>query len=414
MERNLFYRYAPLIEQHGGSAQGRVDMEVGREPKHTLQYIPFEHVNSEARLVIVGITPGPSQIALAYTTAQSLLKSHRPIDEIMLEIKKIGAFGGASMRPNLVKILRHFRFDELLEIDDVESLWSENSSLLHSTSVVPHAAFRISHGKEKMFAGSFDEVMRSSLLRECFMDCFVPSLMEIQSEAHYVGLGACPQAALRWCVKKDLLREEQVLGAFCHPSSSGGSTIKYYLREATRSDLKSNDPVLKRTGWLDDAYHEMYEKTSSLLGVKHPHELASHVQKSLHANSEYTQGDEFRNTSDIEYLQKKLQDMGLHLHHKTKKLTEFQSLDGKFFYLLNLRSTPNKIVIMVHPECNPDHLRNLHGVTHVSTQHSFFANMPKFPKRRNKGATETTYGWQVHVNSLSDMPRFLEAFSSLE
>jgi len=33
--------------------------------------------------------------------------------------------------------------------------------------VVPHAAFK----SGKMFAGSFDDVMRSRLLRECFEDC---------------------------------------------------------------------------------------------------------------------------------------------------------------------------------------------------------------------------------------------------
>jgi hypothetical protein len=266
MERNQFSRYSNHLMRLGAAGVGAPEFRLGKLGIYELQYTPFEYVNRDAKLVIVGITPGNTQLELAYQTAQKLLKVERPEAEVLVEIKKTGAFGGPSMKPNLLKMLRHFRFEALLGINDVESLWGSNAALLHSTSVVPHAAFK----SAKMFAGRFDEVMASPLLRECFMDCFVPSAREMAREALFVGLGPCPQSALEWCVEKRHLRREQVLGAFCHPSRAGGSTTPYYLRQVARQDLNDRDPVRGRCDWLDQAYEQMRAATAALLGAGLP------------------------------------------------------------------------------------------------------------------------------------------------
>lgn len=265
MYQQLFGRFAADMERLGPAGVDACELELGRDRKYLLRYIPFEHVNTQAKLVIVGITPGRTQLELAYQAVQDLRRAGRPDDEILHEVKKIGAFGGPSMKPNLLKIMNHFHFGEFLGVRDVTSLWDDHANLLHATSVVPHAAFRISGGREKMFAGSFEEVMKSSLLRECFMDGFVRPLCEVNPDALYVGLGRCPESALQWCVEQGYLRQGQVLGAFCHPSTSGGSTTAYYLREVTEAQLSPKNPVRKRTAWLDQAYEQMWQNTRSLV-----------------------------------------------------------------------------------------------------------------------------------------------------
>ncbi len=207
--------------------------------------------------MIVGITPGTTQLKLAYAAAQRLLLKGEHTEEILREVKKAGGFGGSSMRPNLLKMLRHFHFEHILSIDNVESLWGRNAQLLHSTSVLPHAAFK----KGKMFAGSFDEVLTSPVVRACFEDCFVSSLTELPSDALYLGLGPCPSGALSWCVQNGHLDQDQVLGAFCHPSTSGGSKTRYYLREVTREQLNPKDPTRRQCDWLDSAYTQMSRAT---------------------------------------------------------------------------------------------------------------------------------------------------------
>ena len=157
------------------------------------------------------------------------------------------------MRPNLVKMLNHFGFDEFLGISDVNSLWEENASLLHATSVIPHAAFV----NKKPFARSFDEIIASSLLKGCFLDSFVASLSRINGGALYVALGPTPRSALEWCVANGQLGRQQVMGEFAHPSTAGGSRVPYYLREKSRDCLNSRDPVRGSCDKLDRAYEEM-------------------------------------------------------------------------------------------------------------------------------------------------------------
>lgn len=69
---------------------------------------------------------------------------------------------------------------------------------------------------------------------------------------------------------------------------------------------------------------------------------------------------------------------------------------------------------MVHPGLRPEVLRMLDGVNLVSNEHRFHSNMTLFPKRLNRGQTETAYGWQVNINTFGDLPRFLAAFKGIK
>ncbi|MBV9528151.1 hypothetical protein [Sphingomonas sp.] len=211
-----------------------------------LFYVPFEHMNLEARLVIVGITPGPNQIALAYDAVQAGLNSGLEDESILARAKEAGSFGGPQMRPKLLKMLQAFGFPQLLGIRDAAELWESKSALLHATSVVPHAAIR----NGKPFAGSFNDVLESSVMKASFERDFAATLPLLSSDALYVALGPTPLGALDWCAARGLLRREQVMGAFAHPSNNGGSQVAIYLGEKSPGDLHHKDPVRHRVEWL--------------------------------------------------------------------------------------------------------------------------------------------------------------------
>ena len=416
MERNMFARFADNLKHLREDGIRASDFELGKDRKYHLQYIPFEHVNRNARLVIVGITPGNNQLDLAYRKAQELLSAGLPEKKILIEIKKYGAFGGSSMKPNLLKMLRHFEFNKILGIDDVELLWGSNADLLHSTSTVPHAAFKAG----KMFAGSFDEVMSSPLLKQCFVDCFVPSAAEMNQSALFVGLGQCPQAALDWCVREGVLSRRQVLGSFCHPSATGGSTVKYYLQETNKTDLKPSDPVRHRVDWLDQAYAQMRSATFDLLDAnrKTPVEKKAapasvSTMPTLSAKIKpmkpalYSPTD---TSAEIVTILKEIERAGYKPTNTTSKLSEFQSPAGQTIYVVKTTSKLNNINLMVHPGHKHDVLRAIDGVDSVSSEHRFHSNMTRFPKRLNKGKTETAYGWQLTVDTFARLPLFLNAF----
>jgi hypothetical protein len=260
MQRDMFDSFAPLLLRHGSMGTSLPDFVLRQDRRDTLRYVPFEHVNREARLVIVGITPGPTQLEASYATAQRQLRAGAPRYQAMHEIKKVGAFGGDSMRPNLIRMLRLFSIGQFLGIDDEASLWGSKASLFHATSLIPHAAFR----HDRPFAGSLRDIQKSAVFSECFRDCFLTELAQLGSQPLFLGLGPTVDDALAWCVSQGLLRAHQVLGAFPHPSRGSGSQVDYFLGTKSLADLRSGDPVRHRIRWMDAARQRLQDNLSRL------------------------------------------------------------------------------------------------------------------------------------------------------
>lgn len=431
MEQRELKRFSRALAEYGGNGINSSALLMGEAGRYSLRYIPFEYVNRNARLVIVGITPGTTQLQLAYAAAQRLLAEGASYDVILQEIKKDATFGGPSMRPNLLRMLRHFRFEQLLGVDNVDSLWGKSAGLLHATSVVPNAAFK----RGKMFAGSFEEVMKSPLLRECFEDCLLPSLRELSKDALYIALGPCPMDALDYCVKAGVIGGSQVLGAFCHPSGSGGSKTDYYLRLRARASLKHNDPTYRQAEWLDRAYARMWAATTRLgagpvTGVlvaplaDHTTPVAMSVHSSIgkHVSASSSRGakpDRQVGAENFSAIREVMTTAGYGVMDNTdsnKYLGGFAApKSGEVIYVAKSSSRLNsiKIKILVHPRFAPEQLEVLDGVTTVSETYRFHSNLRGFPKRVNTGRDEITYGRQIIVETLDGLRRFAHAFRAL-
>jgi len=87
-------RYAKedlLVEQFHMFSDGPLD----------IYYCPFDYVNCDAELVLVGITPGFTQMELAFRTARNALAKGLPDDEVLRRVDAAGSFGGP-MRKNPV------------------------------------------------------------------------------------------------------------------------------------------------------------------------------------------------------------------------------------------------------------------------------------------------------------------------
>lgn len=246
--RPLFPRYRDTITRFGIDAVTMPGVIVESDPRHYLVYTPFEGVNHNARLCLVGITPGPTQVIDAYGCIRALaIRDEDPAD--FDKIKRFATFSGAAVRPNLVKLLDGTGVTELLGLETGQQLWEDaGSHLLHATSVVPHAAFSQNGAP---FNGSFADVLKSQAMRTSFEKDFVPSLQQLPSDCLFVGLGPTPHEALKWCVQRKLIPEAQILGSFPHPSGNGGSQTDLYLGLRTMDSLKPNDPVRHRTYLLD-------------------------------------------------------------------------------------------------------------------------------------------------------------------
>ena len=253
----LLGEYRATIEKRGEAAVRSSETLMASDSRDELFYIPFEWTNRQARLVIVGISPGSNQLQLAYRAASSKIKVGLTDEAVLKAAKVHGAFGSPTMRPNLIKMLDHFDFPQLLGIEKSEDLWGRHADIFMGTSVVPHAAFR----NGKPFAQSFDDVLKSPIFKESFERDFVSSLADIPSTAKFVALGRTPLDALTWCARNGHIDSDQVMGAFAHPSTNGGSAVDAYL--GLRSNFNDKDPVLKSLDRLRMFYQGMSKNTQA-------------------------------------------------------------------------------------------------------------------------------------------------------
>jgi hypothetical protein len=60
------------------------------------------------------------------------------------------------------------------------------------------------------------------------------------------------------------LQRERVMGAFAHPSSTGGSQVPVYVGEKAPEDLGPRDPVRHRVPWLLSAAARMRQSVAAL------------------------------------------------------------------------------------------------------------------------------------------------------
>src|SRR5438876_9496719 len=105
-----------------------------------IYYIPCDYVNPRAKVVVVGITPGFTQMDIAYRVArQALLDGLSPL-EVCKRVDSYASFAG-TMRINLVAMLNGIGLPEALDIETSASLFGSHSELLHSTSAVRYPVF---------------------------------------------------------------------------------------------------------------------------------------------------------------------------------------------------------------------------------------------------------------------------------
>jgi hypothetical protein len=212
-----------------------------REGPLTVHYIPFETVNTAARVVLVGLTPGLTQWRSAVAAAQAKLAQGAHTEQTLKVAKMAGSFSG-TLRPNLIKLLDSIG----LQLSTCGDLFGQHAHLLHSTSLLRHPVFK----DGTIYSGAPDPA-RSPFLRGQIERYFVPEARQLP-DAIYVPLGPAVSAGLAWLVAQGVLRRDQVMDGLPHPSGANAERIAYFLGQKNAQDLssKTNPAVLDRARTL--------------------------------------------------------------------------------------------------------------------------------------------------------------------
>ena len=177
---------------------------INKEANIKIYYAPFDYVNSKAKIMIVGITPG----------LQQMLQSFQVINDgkSLKEVKDLSSFKG-SMRTTLVKYLDKLKVNKKLKIKSCESLFNKNSKHLHTTSLVKYPVF----DKGKNYSGS--NILKKKMLIEFIEKNFLKELKTLK-KAIIIPLGNTVSSTIEYLNNKYNLKLTCFLKGFPHPSGA--------------------------------------------------------------------------------------------------------------------------------------------------------------------------------------------------
>ncbi|WP_114572249.1 hypothetical protein [Exiguobacterium flavidum] len=205
--------------------------QVGQEGALDVYYAPHnDYLNEQARVVIVGITPGWQQMRIAFETARDALSQGESVEAAARQAKFAASFAGV-MRTNMTAMLDACGLPEALGIPSSASLFDENRNLLHTTSILRHPVFH----SGKNYTGHQPPIDRSALLCRYAYTDFPDELTQISEQAIVVPLGKTVSSVLQTLEERDLLPNHTYLHGFPHPSGANGHRHKQF--EVARSRM---------------------------------------------------------------------------------------------------------------------------------------------------------------------------------
>ena len=222
-----FLKQIRSIKKINKSSVTNKNFLIKKEDNIEIYYAPFDYINSEAKIMIVGITPG----------LQQMLQSFQVINDnkSLKEVKDLSSFKG-SMRTTLIKYLDELKVNKKLKIKSCESLFNKDSKYLHTTSLVKYPVF----DKEKNYSGS--NILKKKMLVEFIEKNFLQELKTLKKSI-IIPLGNTVSSAIEYLNNKYDLKLRCFLQGFPHPSGANArKNIQFNEHKSSMmSLLKSNN-----------------------------------------------------------------------------------------------------------------------------------------------------------------------------
>ena len=199
-----------------------------QDERLTVYYAPFDYVNQNAKVALVGITPGWTQMEIAYRSASRDLHEGLALSEILRRAKRRASFAG-SMRKNLISMLDDLELPAYLGIESTASLFAEDHTLLLTTSAVRYPVFV----KGRNYTGHSPKLLKTDLLRY-FVENVLAKELQLAHEAIIIPLGKSVSETLDHLASAGQLDRDRCLLGFPHPSGANGHRKRKFAEERER------------------------------------------------------------------------------------------------------------------------------------------------------------------------------------
>ncbi len=195
-------------------------------------YAPFDHINADARVVLVGITPGLTQAIDALNASRLALSGGASSADASRAGKLTGAFSGP-MRNNLIALLDTVGLPKALGIAGAAELFGARAALLHTASTLRYPVFV----KDQNYKGT-PNMLRHPLLKTYVAQYFVPLAARLPN-ALFIPLGPKPTAVMDSMIDNGQIEPQRVLAGLPHPSGANAERIAYFTGRKPRAALSA-------------------------------------------------------------------------------------------------------------------------------------------------------------------------------
>lgn len=196
------------------------ELLLDKHGRMAMYYVPYDYVNENARLMIVGITPGFTQLEIAIREARYCLLAGVHVADIDRRAKLAASFAG-TMRANLVRMLDIIGIPELLGVSGSGELFGVKRELIHTTSAIRYPVFV----DDRNYTGHGPAILESPMLAACARSILMEELKRVEG-ALVIPLGKAVSDVLRVFVQEGKLHPERCLFEFPHPSGANGHRWK--------------------------------------------------------------------------------------------------------------------------------------------------------------------------------------------
>ncbi|WP_298425189.1 hypothetical protein [Rhodoblastus sp.] len=195
-------------------------------------YAPFDHVNLNADIVIVGLTPGRQQMRNALLEARRCLKSGFT-DEAAKSAAKVFASFSGPMRTNLIAMLDSVGVNQALQLASTATLWGADADRVHFTSALRYPVFV----ENENYSGA-PSILSTALLRKQLMQWFAAEMSALPN-AVFVPLGPKVTEAVESAASHLGIGATRILAGLPHPSGANAERIAFFLGRKKREDVSA-------------------------------------------------------------------------------------------------------------------------------------------------------------------------------
>lgn len=221
-------------------------LSLGQEGDYSTFYAPFDWINEDADVVIVGVTPGKQQAADALKVLRRELLAGKSPDEAA-RLAKESASSKGGMRTLGARLMDHFDLHRLFGLSSTLDSLGSARDRAHYTSALRYPVLK---GLDNY---SGDRRLLSRPLLRRMVEEYLAEEMAIFPNAWVVPFGPTAALALEALVERGRLNGTRLLGGILHPSGTQWNRYNVQLGlvdEAVAATVPGVAEVLRRSASL--------------------------------------------------------------------------------------------------------------------------------------------------------------------